>query len=614
MNAPSRLTLTHTGKVRDDEAAERPLEFGLIRRLVAYTRPLAARRNTLMALVLLRAVQLPCMAWATGAVINGPIARGDWRGTLLGALGFGLLAALTQFTLVYRQRLALQLGEAAVHDLRRDVFRHLLAMPMSFYSRTRLGRIISRMTSDIEAVRIGVQNVLFVSTVQIGQMLVAALLMLALDPALFLIVAALAPVLWGLNRVFRRRFSRLSRATQESFSRVTSTLAESVSGIRVTQGFVREDVNADLFRELVADHSRYNVEMARTSGVFLPLLDFTSQVFIAALLVVGGLRALDPALATPLGNLIQFVFLAGIFFSPLQSLGTLYHQALAAMAGAERVFKLLDTPPEWTDALDAVDLPALRGRVELRRVTFGYDPARPVLHDLSLTAEPGEIIALVGHTGSGKTSIINLIAKFYLPTQGEVLIDDVPIRAIRSDSLHRQMAIIQQQNFLFAGTVMDNIRVGRPTATDAEVAEAARRLDCLDLLEALPDGLQSEVGERGAGLSLGQRQLVCFVRAMLADPRILILDEATSSVDTMTEARIQRALQVLLKGRTCFVIAHRLSTIRDATRVLVLNQGRVIERGTHLDLLAAGGVYTNLYRQFVRATAPDSDDDPAVAT
>jgi len=609
MNGKQPLTLTQIQKLQEQEDAQRPLDFGLIRRLFSYTRPHAAKRNWLFLLVVTRAIQLPFLAWAIGAVMNGPIAHGDTRGAVLGALGFGLLAAFTQFSFHFRQRLALELGEAVVRDLRNRIFEQLMRMPMSFFNKMKLGRLISRFTSDVEAVRSGVQDVTFVTMVQGGQMIVSAALMLWHDPVLFGVVACLAPVLWKLNDAFRGKLSRLSRVNQESFSRVTATLAESVSGIRVTQGFVRQSVNAEVFRNLVTDHAQTNLDMARTAGVFLPLLEFSSQFFIGMLLLIGGYRVIHPGIQMPIGDLVTFFFLAGIFFQPLQSLGNLYNQALTAMAGAERVFRLLDAQPEWADAPDAADLPPLQGRIELRNLTFGYDPSRPVLRDIDITAEPGQIVALVGHTGSGKTSIINLIAKFYLPTSGELRIDGREIRTITGASLHRQMGIIQQQNFLFTGTILHNIRVGRPGATDADVIDAARQLDCLDLIEALPDGFQTEVGERGANLSLGQRQLVCFIRAMLADPRILILDEATSSVDTMTEARIQKALERLLKGRTCFVVAHRLSTIRHADRVLVLNQGRIIERGTHLELLAQGGVYTNLYRQFVRAGSAEEEED-----
>jgi ATP-binding cassette subfamily B protein len=267
------------------------------------------------------------------------------------------------------------------------------------------------------------------------------------------------------------------------------------------------------------------------------------------------------------------------------------------------VFRLIDTKPDWEDDPAATPLPvsdAVGARVEFRHVTFGYNPAQPVLHEVNFTAEAGQTIALVGHTGSGKSSIINLVSKFYLPTAGEVLIDGREVRTITSHSLHRQLGMVQQQNFLFTGTLLDNVRVAKPEATEEEVREAARRLDCLDILEALPRGLHTEVGERGAGLSVGQRQLACFTRALLADPRIVILDEATSSIDALTEARLQKALLELLRGRTSFVVAHRLSTIRHADQVLVLDKGRLIERGTHAQLLAQRGHYAALYEQFVQ--------------
>jgi ATP-binding cassette subfamily B protein len=316
--------------------------------------------------------------------------------------------------------------------------------------------------------------------------------------------------------------------------------------------------------------------------------------------VLGGYRALNPAIHDPVGNIVQFLILSALFFEPVRVISTQYTVALTAMVGAERVFTLLDQPPEWTDPPDAVALPEIAGRVEFRDLSFGYEEGRPVLRNIRFSAEPGQTIALVGHTGSGKTSITNLIAKAYLPTGGLLLIDGVDIRRIRSESLHRRLGIVHQQNFLFEGNVLENIRFGRPHSSEGEVLEAVKKLDYLDMVEAMPGGILTQVGEGGSGLSLGQRQLVCFTRALLADPRILILDEATSSIDAITEARIQHSLSTLLRGRTSFVIAHRLSTVREADLILVLRQGEIVERGTHRELLALGGVYRELHNEFIR--------------
>ena len=593
--------LTQIAPRDEDHEDSRPLDFRLIARLMGFMRPYARQRNWLFVCVVLRAVQLPALTWVLAAVINGPIQQGDVAGVAWGAMLFAGLALFTQFTMHFRQRYALELGEAVVFDLRNAIFAHLQRMPMSYFHKTKVGRIISRMISDIEDVRVGVQEVLFVSLVAFGQMFVAAVCMIWFDAGLFLLVLGLAPVLWGINRYFHRKLSVVLRQMRESFSRVTATLAESVIGIRVTQGFVRQEENARLFSNLVTDHSKFNTTVQHTHGLFLPLVELNNQVFIALLLLVGGWRVLQPDATTTLGELVGFFFMANVFFAPLTILGTQYNQSMTAMAGAERLFALLDRQPDWTDVPDAEAIMRLEGRVEFEHVTFGYDPTRPVLHDISFVVQPGQTIALVGHTGSGKTSIINLLAKFYLPDSGRVLIDGRDLLRLQTESLHRQFGLVLQQNFLFMGTVAENMRFAKPEATDEELREVCRRLDCLDLIESLPQGFDTEVGERGGQLSLGQRQMVCFARALLADPKLLILDEATSSIDPATEQRLQRALAVLLAGRTSFVVAHRLSTIRHADVVLVLDHGHIVERGTHDELVAAAGVYAALHERFARA-------------
>jgi ATP-binding cassette subfamily B protein len=601
--------LVHRVRDEDDEEEQfKPLEWGLVRRIIGYARPVHGKLMVMLALTVIRAAQLPALVWLTARVISGPIAHRDVHGIIVGTALFVALAVVTDAMFHFRQRYALEIGETVVNGMRSEIFEKTLSQPMSFFHRMKLGRIISRVTSDVEAVRIGIQDVGFVSAIQFGQMFFTGIVLAVKDWKMFLVVVCMAPVLWIVNNHFRMKFSRLTRAAQESFSRVTATLAESVNGIRVTQGFVRQETNAGLFRSLLSDHSRYNIALARSSAVLAPILELNSQFFVATLLIFGGWRIFHGTLQAD--DLIMYFLMANIFFSPITIIGNQYNQGLLAMASAERIFRLIDTQPDWVDAPDAAELPNPRtspgagvaqgARVEFRSVSFGYDPARLVLRDVNFTAEPGQTIALVGHTGSGKSSIINLVSKFYLPTRGEILVDGREIRSIASRSLHAQMGTVQQQNFLFSGSVLDNILLSSPGAARADIRAAAAKLGCLEMLDELQDGLDTQVGERGSGLSVGERQLICFIRAMLPDPRIVILDEATSSIDAMTEARLQRALALLLRERTSFVVAHRLSTIRGADLVLVLDHGQVIERGTHPELLAKGGHYAALYKQFVQ--------------
>jgi len=608
LSASDREAITFYRPMDDREADHAPLSAHLIRRVFSYTRSYQARRNWLFVLTFARGLQLPALAWMIGQTINGPIAGQNLRGIFLHALLYFLLVLAMVVTLHFRQRFALELGEAVAHDMRSELFRKLNSMPMSFFNKTKFGRIISRMVSDIDSIRVAVQDVAFVVTIQAVQMVVAALLMAWYNWKLFSLMLLFVPLIWVLNERYRREVSYQLRKMQETWSRLTSTLAESVGGIRVTQAFVRQEINAGFFRKLVNLHGENNVGVAHASAVFIPLLQMKSQLFLGAMALLSGYGALrwQGWWHMEVGDLVMFFFLASFFFDPIQVIGNQYNQALSAMAGAERFFRLVDLKPEWTDAPTARPLPPIRGKVDFSQVCFEYEAGRPVLSSIDFTAQPGQTVALVGHTGSGKTTIVALLQKLYLPTSGQVLVDGHDLLTITSDSLHAQMGSVQQNNFLFAGSLIDNIRFTRPGASESQVRETLRALDCLDLLEGLPHGLHSQVGEKSASLSLGQRQVICFARALLVDPRIIVLDEATSAIDTVTETRLQRALELLLRGRTAFVVAHRLSTIRKADLVLVLDQGRIVERGTHETSLAAKGVYAKLHEEFIRGGAVSS--------
>jgi ATP-binding cassette subfamily B protein len=484
-------------------------------------------------------------------------------------------------------------GERALADLRTNLFGHLQELSLGYYERNRTGAIISRITNDVEALDQLVTDGLS-SLVQNSLLLAGtAVVLFLLDWRLALATLVVLPLMAGATVWFRTRSNRAYRRVRERLGLVTATLAEDISGMRVVQSFTREPTSRTTFRGVNERYRESNYETVVLNGLYFPAVDVLSSVATAIVLGFGGALVVDGSLTV--GTLLAFTLYLANFFDPVQQLSQLYNTFLSAAAALDRITSVLDEDPEVVDAAEARELPRIEGHVRFEGVRFGYGDLPEVLHGLELDVPAGTTVALVGHTGAGKSTIAKLLARFYDPREGRITIDGHDLRDVTQASLRSQLGIVPQEGFLFSGTVAENIAFGRPDASRQEVEAAAAAVGADAFVRELPEGFDTDLGERGFRLSLGQRQLVAFARALLADPRILILDEATSSVDIGTERRIERGLRTLLAGRTAFVIAHRLSTIRGADLIVVLDHGRVVEQGTHEQLIAGGGTYTRLY-------------------
>jgi ATP-binding cassette subfamily B multidrug efflux pump len=539
-----------------------------------------------------------------GVAVDQFITRGDKTGlirTMLLLLATYLLnwgATAGQFYLMTL------VGQRVLYTMRTQIFQRIQALSLAFFDQREAGDLMSRLVNDVDVINQALNVGLVRLSGDVLTLIGIVIAMASLNMRLALASFTVLPFMLLTTTVFSRWAFRAFRRTRETIGQVSAELEEKISGVREVQAFSREGASQARFAELSAADRDANVQAVGITSAFTPALDVLSTIATAIVAGYGGYLALNGLVTV--GTIVAFLDYARRFYMPIRSLAQLYTQLQAALAGAERIFELIDTEPDIVDAPDAVEMLPIQGRVEFEHVSFAYKDDEPVLEGVSLVTEPGQTVALVGETGAGKTTLANLIGRFYEVDAGAVRIDGRDVRSVTRASLRRQMGVVLQDTFLFASTVMENIRYGRLEADDEEVIAAARLVNAHDFISRLPEGYQTELTERGSNLSQGQRQLISFARAVLANPRILILDEATSSVDTRTEIMIQRALSELLKGRTSFVIAHRLSTIRNADQVLVIQQGRIVERGTHDSLMAQRGVYYDLYMsQFRRESDAD---------
>jgi len=579
---------------------------GLLRLVRPYRRQAFAM---IVALLIGTAATLAPPLLAKAAIDKG-IEQGDSKTLFVVVIAF-LVSALLVWLMTYLQTyLVGWVGQRALADLRLQIFEHLQSLPIGFYESRPAGVLISRITNDVEALDSLVTDSV-VTLFQSGLTLIGTIgILIYLDPKLALLTFLVLPLLLIGSLWFRIVSAGAFRRTRETIGAITADLQESLSGVRIVRSFAQERAHEDRFTALNTDNQDANMVTVKLNAAYFPSVEMLSGLAVAAIVVYGGIQAIEGHVTV--GTIVAFVAALANLFEPIQQLSQLYATYQSGMAALEKIFQLLDVRPMLTDRRDPVDLGRIRGEVTFDDVSFAYarrsgddEDAPPVyaLEHVSLDIPPGQTVALVGATGAGKSTMAKLVARFYDPSSGRALVDGHDLRDVSSSSLRSQMGIVPQEAFLFSGTVAENIAFGRPDATAEQIREAAATVGADEFIGELSRGYDTEVGERGAQLSAGQRQLIAFARALIADPRILVLDEATSNVDLHSEAKIEKGLRRLLAGRTAIVIAHRLSTIRQAGRIVVLEHGHIAEQGTHDELLAAEGRYYELYRDWATQAA-----------
>jgi ATP-binding cassette subfamily B protein len=575
------------------------------RRFFAYLGPHRKGFVAAQVAVLLSALSQLSLPFLIGRVLDAAV-KHDAHRFQVTLMVFAAAAAVFSAMFFLEQWLSLRLANRVVFDVRRHMFAHFQDVSLSFMDKTHVGRLMSRLQGDVGSLQEFLEN----TTGAVGDfvMLIGiAIVLLSLDLRLGLLTLIVLPALIALRAVWLP-FSKVAfRRARDASSNANSALAENINGVRTVQETRREQLNFELYAEKARDNFKAQIGAALISQIMTPTVDVLTGAAMALVIVVGGEAVLSERIQ--IGVMVAFLLYVQRFFDPVRMLSMQYTIMQRAMAAAHRIFEVLDVPVTIADKPDAATLAVEAPTVEFRGVTFGYDPARPILHDVSFSVRPREVLALVGPTGSGKTSIIALTHRFYEVDQGQVLVGGVDVRDVTLDSLGRTIGMVLQEPFLFSGTIEENIRYNTSGATHDAVVAAAKAVSAHDFIMRLPEGYQTQLGQRGRNVSMGQRQLISFARALVADPQILILDEATANIDSFTEQAIQKALKVLFAGRTCMVIAHRLGTIRDADRIIVLQQGRILEQGGHDELMAKDGLYHHLY-----TSAHASFDDQVVAS